>query len=387
MCKLNWSIKACGIFLLWTATAAALPAQTFTTLHSFDGTDGSLPVGGLVQASNGNLYGTTSFGAAGVRYGTVFKITPGGRLTTLLDFDLTDGAGPSGALIQASDGNFYGTTEEGGASGGGTVFKITPSGTLKTLHNFCSQIACPDGLEPLARLVQGTDGNFYGTTSGGGVNGNWGTVFKITAGGILTTLHSFDGTDGYGLKAGVVEGTDGNFYGTAADGGVNGFGTIFKITSGGTLTTLYNFCSQPDCTDGEAPFAGLVQATDGNYYGTTEEGGANHYGTVFKITPSGVLTTVLSFVGTDGAYPLAGLVQAANGDLYGTTSAGGAKGNGTVFTITPSGALTTLASFDGSDGSQPVAGLVRATNGKFYGTTSKGGANGEGTVFSVSVGQ
>ena len=388
MYKLIWSIKACGIFLLWAATAAALPAQTFTTLHSFEGTDGSLPVGGLVQASNGDLYGTASFGADNARYGTVYKLTPGGTLTTLLSFDYTDGDGPSAALIQATDGEFYGTTPNGGTAKGegGTVFKITASGTLTTLHNFCSQTGCPDGLEPLAGLVQATDGNFYGTTCCGGANGNWGTIFKLTPGGTLTTLHSFDGTDGYGLKAGLVQATNGKFYGTTADGGATGYGTVFEITPDGKLTTLYNFCSQANCTDGFEPFAGLVQATDGNFYGTTEEGGANRYGTVFTITPSGVLTTLFSFDETDGAYPVAGLVQATDGNFYGTTSDGGANGDGTIFNITPAGALTTLHNFDDTDGEFPVAGLVQGTNGNFYGTTSKGGANNDGAVYALSVG-
>jgi uncharacterized repeat protein (TIGR03803 family) len=386
-------MRVCGIFLLWATTALALPAQTFTTLHSF-GTDGSLAVGGLVQATDGNFYGTTILGGqfcSAYGCGTVFKITPSGTLTTLHSFDYTDGYESDAGLVQGTDGKFYGTTEYGGVYSGGTVFKITASGTLTTLHNFCSQTACPDGLAPLAGLVQATDGNLYGTTSGGGANGNWGTVFKITPGGTLTTLHSFDGTDGYGLKAGLIQATDGNFYGTTEGGGANGYGTVFKITAGGTLTTLHSF----DGTDGTAPFAGLVQATDGNFYGTTEEGGANRYGTVFKITPSGTLTTLHSFDETDGAYPLAGLVQGTDGNFYGTTEEGGANGDGTVFKITPSGTLTTLHSFDLTDGGDPVAGLVQDTNGTFYGTTEEGGAssacnsegfNGCGTVFSLSVG-
>jgi uncharacterized repeat protein (TIGR03803 family) len=407
MIKLNWCMRACALFLLWATTAVALPAQTFKTLHSFDNTDGSYPVAGLVQGTDGNLYGTTS--------GTVFTITPSGMLTTLHSFDGTDGAFPNG-LTQGTDGNFYGTTRAGGAydHGDGTVFTITPSGMLTSLYSFCpNSPSCTDGYEPVAGLVQGTDGNFYGTTQYGGANDTCGlgcgTVFEITPGGALTTLYSFcsqsNCTDGRAPFAGLVQGTDGNFYGTTVYGGANDYGTVFKITASGVLTTLYSFCSQGggDCTDGFGPVAVLVQATDGNFYGPTESGGANGVGTVFKITPGGALTTLYSFCSqsncTDGFDPEAGLVQAASvdGNFYGTTPVGGANcipyaGCGTIFKITPSGTLTTLHSFCShrrhkscTDGYEP-AGLVQDTNGKFYGTTLTGGANNDGTVFSLSVG-
>ena len=192
--------------------------------------------------------------------------------------------------MQATDGSFYGTTSAGGVHGYGTVFKITPAGRLTSLHSFES---ATNGANPNAGLVQATDGNFYGTTSGGGVNGH-GTVFKITTSGRLTTLHSFDSTDGAAPIAGLVQATDGNFYGTTSEGGINGYGTVFKLNPARRLTTLHNF----DLTDGATRIAGLVQATDGNFYGTTYEGGAqaqhnncvsiqfsNGCGTIFKITP------------------------------------------------------------------------------------------------------
>jgi uncharacterized repeat protein (TIGR03803 family) len=201
----------------------------------------------------------------------------------------------------------------------------------------------------------------------------------------LTTLYSFAGSDDGGYPvAGLVQGSDGNFYGPTSAGGGHNLGTVFKITPSGTLTTLYSFAG----SDGEFPFAGLVQGSDGNFYGTTEQGGANDQGTVFKITPSGTLTTLYSFAGSDGAEPFAGLVQGSDGNFYGTTQLGGlgpcTGGCGTVFKITPSGALTTLYSFAGSDGANPDAGLVQGSDGNFYGTTHQGGANNVGTVFRLS---
>ncbi len=417
----------------------SLSAQTFNSLHSFDLTDGAFPAAPLVQATNGDLYGTTSGGGANCGLdgcGTVFKITAGGKLTRLYSFcsqpNCTDGYYPYAGLIQATDGNFYGTTEWGGANSGpdgpGTVFKITPSGKLTTLYSFCSQGGsnCTDGQYVYAGLIQATDGDFYGTTAGGGAYGG-GTVFKITPSGKLTTLYSFcsqggsNCTDGRNPTAGLVQATDGDLYGTTYNGGANGTnceanyepygcGTVFKITAGGNLTTLYTFCSQGgnNCPDGVEPAAGLVQGTNGDLYGAASAGGSNvanceansepyGCGTVFKVTPSGKLTTLHSFDGTDGATPVAALIQATDGNFYGTASGGWPNGAGTVFKITPSGKLTTLHSFDGTDGAAPVAALVQATNGHFYGTTYYGGANSDcpikihylipcGTVFSLSVG-
>jgi uncharacterized repeat protein (TIGR03803 family) len=376
--------------------AQAAWAQPPTTLLSFNGTNGKKPDGTLIQATNGDFYGTTALGGANNSCyqggcGTVFKITPSGTPTTLHSFDGADGEDPYAGLVEASNGDFYGTTPNGGNFGGancalygcGTVFKITPSGTLTTLHGFCSQASCPDGEDPVAGLIQAANGDLYGTTYLGGAN-SAGTIFKITPNGALTTLYSFCSQsgckDGAGPQAALVQGTDGDLYGTTQGDGL--YGSVFKITPSGTLTTLYSFCPSPQtgCTDGYAPFAGLVQATNGDFYGTTELGGTKNFGTVFKITPAGALTTLYSFAdGADGGNPFAGLVLATDGNFYGTTFSG--AGGGTIFKITPSGALTTLSSALAS----PYGGLVQATNGDFYGTTTEGGA-GYGTVFSLSVG-
>ncbi len=204
--------------------------------------------------------------------------------------------------------------------------------------------------------------SFYGTTFYGGANG-YGTVFKISLSGALATLHSLDGTDG-GQPNPLLQGADGNFYGTTEHGGANLYGTVFKVTPSGALTTLYRFCSQRGCADGELPITALVQATDRNFYGTTQLGGANVYGTVFKITPGGTLTTLYNFCSRssckDGSFPYSGLVQSTDGNFYGTTYEGGAQGGGTAFKITPSGTLTTLYSFCSKVGVRTAKNPMRA---------------------------
>jgi uncharacterized repeat protein (TIGR03803 family) len=314
------------------------PSGTLTTLDSFDGSDGAGPAyASLIQAVNGDLYGTTEDGGVSGGDGTVFKISPSGTLTTLHSFDGTDGHIP-GVLVQATDGNIYGTTGDGGNSntscsvlGCGTIFKITPSGTLTTLHRFCSQSGCPDGNGP-GGLVQAADGNFYGTTAGGGNYGKscptlasfgCGTFFKMTPTGKLTTLYSFcsqtDCTDGFSPE-GLTLATDGNFYGTNFFGGANcapdGCGTIFVITPGGALTTLHAFCSQAACVDGSNPGAGLVQDTNGDFYGTTEGGGTGGQGTVFSLSVG-----LGPFVETRPTYGKVGqFVEILGTDLTGATS-------------------------------------------------------------------
>ncbi len=390
----SWCTRACSALLLCVATAFALQAQTFRKLHNFDYTGGAEPMAALLQGTDGNLYGTTYEGGANGYTGTVFKITIGGTLTTLYSFcsqsNCGDGQWPYGALIQGIDGNFYGTTAYGGASNFyGTVFKITPSGTLTTLHSFDNS----EGGYPLAGLLQTADGNLYGTTSDYGPNGD-GTVFKITPSGALTTLYSFCSqpgcTDGRDPYAALVLGGDGNLYGTTVSGGAAGFcassdgcGTVFKITPSGTLTTLHSF----EGTDGAAPFAGLIQAPDGNLYGVAAYGGTNNAcptgcGTIFTITPGGTLTTLYNFCSqdgcTDGYLPYAGLTLGNDGNLYGSTEYGGDDGAGTAFKITPGGMRTTLYNFcsqsNCTDGGVPVAALIQDTNGKLYGTTPFGGA-------------
>jgi len=399
---------ACAVIFLCVATAIGAHAQVFTKLADLGGSNvGTVPMSPLVQGRDGNLYGTANGGGI-LGAGTVFKVTPKGTLTTLYRFciapNCTDGERPFGGLVLATDGNFYGTTGGGGTGSDctfcGTVFKITPAGALTTLYNFCSKPNCADGEWPWAGLIQVAGGDFFGTTDLGGsrgINGD-GTVFKITSTGTLTTLLNFDsfnGAVGADPLAPLVQGTDGNFYGTTESGGTNGLGTVFKITARGTPKAVHSFKG----TDGASPYAGLIQGADGNFYGTTREYGDNTNcaygcGTVFSITPGGILTTLHAFEYTDGAYPFAALVQATDGNFYGVTygggnslcANGGLNGCGTIFQITPDGLLTTVHIFDGADGANPWGGLVQATNGVLYGTTYLGGTYDVGTIFSLDMG-
>ena len=319
--------------------------------------------------------------------------SPAQTLTTLLNFNITDGANPQSPLVQGVDGNLYGTTVFGGQGDGpcssgnegcGTIFKISSDGTLTTLYSFCTDGTCQDGASPLGSLVLAVDGNFYGTTSAGGSYGD-GTVFKITPAGVLTTLYNF-GTDGGFPQAGLVQASDGNFYGTTKWGGAHGSGIVFRITPAGTFTDLYAFCSQAGCVDGGLPSGALMQANDGNLYGTTESSGAGNAGTIFRITLGGTFTTMHAFGGDEGGLPVSGLIQGTDGNLYGTTPWGG-DGSGAVFKMTLSGSVTALHGFAGypTDGASPEAPLIQATDGNFYGTTSMGGAHDDGTVFQITL--
>jgi uncharacterized repeat protein (TIGR03803 family) len=261
---------------------------------------------------------------------------------------------------------------------------IVPLAAQAQTFTTLSNLQGSNGANPLfGALVQGTDGNLYGTTSAGGSHAQ-GTVFKITPAGSLTTLYNFCGqsncSDGSAPYAGLILATDGNFYGTTLTGGSNREGTVFRITPKGVLTTLHSFSSH----DGANPYSALFQASDGNFYGTTESGGAHILGTIFKITPGGTLTTLHSFSSTDGSSPESSVIQASDGNFYGTTYNGGTEGYGTVFRMTASGALTTLHVFGDADGRAITSGLVQGSDGNFYGATTLGGIGGYGAVFAIT---
>lgn len=373
--------RGAAIISALLTVSIATRAQTLTTLFNFAVESGSPPSGYLpyvlTLGADGNFYGTTQVGGA-YDGGTVFKITPTGALTALYSFSGNTGEGyPNSELTLGADGNLYGMTNGATSStksSGTTIFKITPAGTLTTLYSFSGSTG---GAYPGAALTLGPDGNFYGATEAGGTY-NYGTIFKITPDGSLTTLHNFTGTDGEGSKATLTLGPDGNFYGTTSLGGfgttnlagADGFGTIFKVTPAGALATLYSFAGG---AGGGFPSAALTLGPDGTFYGMAN-------GIVVKVTPTGAVTKLYSFSEGDPS-PGTALTLGPDGNFYGTIATGGAYKYGTIFKITPGGVLTTLYSFSGADGAGPAATLTLGSDGTFYGTTQSGGAYNGGTIF------
>ncbi len=365
-------VVACAVLF-----AAPSAFAQFTIIHQFIPTavpppDPLFP-NALVQGADGNFYGTSQSGGPLGR-GTVYRMTPSGAVTVLYTFTgMVDGGFPTSALIQARDGNFYGTTA--GNSGGsvdGTVFRISPGGTFDTIHVFVHT----DGSAPWAGLVEGLDGNLYGATQSGGDHDR-GVLFRISTAGDFLVLHSLDGnTEGSAPRGELIQGFDGNFYGTTAAGGSGSQGTVFRMTASGAVTVLHTFTADP--SDGAEPLAALVQAIDGNFYGTTQAGGLANLGTVFRLTPAGGFAVLHSFTGgDDGWHPSAPLLVSSDQKLYGTTQFGpmapGLNGFGTIFSMTLGGTLTTVHPFDGSDATNPVSGLIHARDGNFYGTVQSGG--------------
>jgi uncharacterized protein (TIGR03437 family) len=380
--RLNWRA-----IVILAAAAFSSQAQTLNVLGQFNYSNGSTPAtphgASLVEGPDGNFYGTTSVGGDNT-CGTVFQMTPAGAITTLHGFSYSvDGCSPESGVTLGSDGSLYGTTEL-------SIFKITLSGAFTLLY-----MQGANGPHLLNGLIQASDGNFYGTASQGGT-GNAGMIFSITPSGTFTPLINFSGTATGGAPQGpLIQASDGNLYGTTSAGGAVGAdsGTVFKMTLDGTLTTIYSFCATSGCPDGDSPYTGLVQANDGNLYGTTQ-GSENGSGTIFKMTLGGTLTTLYTFClqglssCPDGDSPLGSLIQGIDGNLYGTTSNEGMFNQaGTLFQITTSGTLTTLHQFCSqsgcADGSYPQGSLFQTSDGTLYGATNSGGANDFGVVFSL----
>jgi len=367
---------------LATSLTTSVYAQTFSVIYNF-GTTSTDPTepdnpGILAQGRDGNLYGTTPTGGAN-GYGAVFQLTPAGTLAVKYSFTgFSDGGTPHGGLTLGTDGNFYGTTSAGGTAGYGTVFKITPAGALTTIYTFTNGT---DGSVPYAPPVQGTDGNFYGTTSE--FQTGCGTIYKITPTGTLTPLYQFDNTHGCTPYSPLLLGTDGNFYGTTVNGGANG--VVFRITPAGKLTVLHNF----DGAHGRVPAAPLVQGNDGNFYGAAAFGGPADSGVVFKLTPAGGFTVLHSMNGTTEGSETYGFGQAANGNLYGVNTAAGTattgclSGCGTLFEVTTALVFSVLHNFDGPTGINPAASPVQFTSGLVYGEAAFGGT---GTLGTCSTG-
>lgn len=352
-----------GVVLAWARPA---PAQVFQELYSFGANgDGLDPEGALVQGSDGSFYGTTMEGPYLGGYGTVFKLTLSGQLTTLASFDGTNGCWPSGALVQASDGNFYGTTYYGGGADDGTIFRITPEGTLTTLIEF--GVAHPGlpvpGAYPIGDLTEGPDRKLYGVTQAG-------TVFRMALDGAFEDL----GGPGGEPSGGLLLASDGNFYGVTSSGS----GTVYRLSPDGSFTNLAEFSGCFHCA--EWPNGKMLDAPDGSFFGASDS--SDHIGAVFRVTTNGTLTSF--YLGVAGDSPVGPLVLANDGNIYGASTYGGWNyGFGSIFEMTLNGDPRPLILFEDVSGRYPYAGLVLGTDGNLYGTTGIAGSRGGGNVFRV----
>jgi uncharacterized repeat protein (TIGR03803 family) len=394
--NLGLFLRACEVLVIALMASAARAAIVYTPLVIFDGTNGANPVGALVQGRDGELYGTAPSGGVDNATGTVFRLSlDGSQFTNLYFFSGgADGVFPSAGLAAGANGAFYGTARGGGVSNYGTVYRITTDGTLTTLASF----VYTNGANPDTTLTPVGDGSFYGGTAYGGAYTNaslgggngYGVLFRVTTNGDLSVPVFFDRVHGSNPGP-LIHAADGSFYGATAWGGntsffVQGFGTLFRITSGQTMTNIYLFSG---FSDGGFPYAGLCQGVDGLLYGAAYSGGSAGYGTLFAVTTNGQYLPLHSFSGgVDGANPAGGMVQAADANFYGTTSQG-ASGYGSVFQVTPGGEGTTLVSFTGPGGSfpggHPQTPLLLASDGNFYGVTPNGGTYNLGVLFRLSV--
>jgi uncharacterized repeat protein (TIGR03803 family) len=375
-------------FLLAIAALAVTGAQaqmTIKAIYDFSNTSGPLDpqlVGVFAQGRDGNMWSTAPKGGKN-GIGAAFKITPGGKLTDVHDFDPSKGEGTSySGLTLGTDGDFYGTMINGGSStscsgGCGAIFKMTPAGAVTILYSFTGG---NDGKNPYAPPIQAANGTFWGNTYSGGISG-YGTVYELTATGKFeTTCVQFNGSPNGARPVGpLVQGTDGSFYGTTQNGVNVNYGTVFKVTSSCGFTLLATFGR------GEEPTAGLVEGANGNFYGTAYGAGAHGVGYVFEVTPKGVLTDIYDFTGgSDGGHPYAGLTLATDGNFFVPLSAYG-EGYGTVDEFTQSGAFVASAEFDATDGAYPSVPLIQLTNGSLYGDASEGGqTTNTGTFYEIT---
>ncbi len=360
-----------AVVIIIVAASTTVYAQTYTDLYNLGSNSGDPAnpgwIGLFTQGRDGNLYSTATDGGLNA-VGAAFKLTPSGTMTAWsFDSNGSDSYYPYSGLTLGTDGNFYGTTYAGGSAGAGTVFKVTASGKITTLYSFGGFNCCA-----YAAPIQGLDGNYYGTTSDGGGE-VFGTVYKMTPSGKVTFIYTFGGTVRYPMA--LTLGTDGNFYGTFNGGeGTSQYGGVFKITPGGKFTVLYNFTGTPD---GQTPKGAIIQASDGNFYGTTAAGGANGFGSIYKMTPAGALTILHSFSEDDGLgiHPLAGLVQATDGKFYGVAASN--TSSGVLFQITSTGKYKVLVNLTNTSGkfpgANPQVALFQNTNGTLYGDTYGGG--------------
>lgn len=393
-----------ALLLLAAPKPAPAAGVSVTNLYSFTGgSDGAFPWAPLLQTAGGGLYGTTQYGGVAALisgYGSVFQLGLNGSFNSIYAFAVDwDGHRPGlGGLVEGTDGNLYGTTTVGGDYGLGTVFTVLPSGFSFPIYSFGP--SGTNGVSPRAGVTLARDGSLYGTTELGG-DRSAGAIVRVTGDWNFSRLFSFNGTNGANPYCALVQGSDGGLYGTTFRGGAGykgydnqgrhtGNGTVFRIGTNGTFSSLFSFSG----TNGAQPVAGLVQTRNGSLYGTTQLGGASGYGTVFKITTNGSFTLLYSFKGgADSGYPVGRLMEASDGNLYGTTAGvafldgdqAPSAGNGVIFRVDPSGTVTKLYAFPGRpDGIEPLAALVQANDGCLYGTCL-GGANGAGMIFRCTI--
>ena len=362
--------------------------SNYAVITNFTGgaNDGGLPNHKVLVAGDGTLYCSDGFGGAGT-YGLIFKINPdGSNFTIVKQLGAGEGFFPSAALTAGSNHIIYGSTYSGGASNVGTVFRITQDGTgFAVLHHFAP---ATDGGLPLGRVIEGSDGRIYGTTSD--ISRPVTTLFRMNADGTnYVILHSFGGTgDGAGPQ-GIIESSDGLIYGTTSGGGASSLGTVFRINKDGSgYSILRSFTG--GTSDGQYPYATVIEGTDGRLYGTTDAGGSSGFGTTYVLNKNGTGYSVLRhFTGgtTDGAAPSAELFQGSDGLLYGTTSAGGAGGAGTIFKLRTDGtSYGVLKHFLGgaTDGANPYYAGVIERNNSLYGVTAAGGTFNAGIIYCVN---
>ena len=365
-------------FLLVVVETPATNAQTYTVLYNLTANSadpwGPQFLGTFAQARDGNMYGTSQNGGT-LNHGAIFKLTPTGVLTVIHSFDLTNGGVPHGGLTLGTDGFLYGTTCNGGANNGGTFFQISTTGTYRVVHNF--NLANNEGYCPEATPIQGNDGNFYGTTTAA-PNPGHGTIYKMTSAGGLTTLHTFNDADGETPLA-LVLGIDGSLYGTSRYGGSSNIGAAFKITPAGVFKLLHSF----NGTDGNDPIGPIIQANDGNFYGSTATGTS-----LYKMTPAGVLSTLTALNTQIGRGAYAGLIQANDGKFYGATTIYGTNGTGTIFQVTSAGVSAPMHNFAITTGYEDQVSVFQHTGGNFFGDTGAGGVSSKpsGVFFELNTG-
>lgn len=375
--------------VIWVALMSAFPwafvdkaeCQSVAAVYNFNSQNSSQNPQdvALAQGRDGEVYGTT-FGTNG--YSSIFKVSTSRVFAEIFKFDLTDGCCIGQGITLASDGNFYGVAPAGGATGNGLLFKVSPTGSFADLYDFTGGT---DGGLPFAPPIEASDGSLYGTTitSAGGAS----TVYKyMPSSGSFSTIYQFSSGN---VGAPLIQASDGFLYGTTGNGGWRNCGTIFKISTAGILLQSYPFlCGAAGYEPSGGP---LLQASDGNFYGTTTLGGLHNGGTIFKMTPDFQVSILYTFMGKsgtsrDGSTPAAGLVQATDGNLYGATFGGGNYGMGTLFQISTSGTYKALYSFNGTAGKAVQGTLMQHTSGLLFGTAQEGGANNLGTVYKLNMG-